>query len=324
MRILAVDDKPINNKVIELDVEEYLEAKGVQEYYFIERSSGLEAISVIQEDSIDVVFIDIMMPVMDGLEVVKQIREHGDNIKQPVIVMVTALNDENMKKRSKEVGADSFIFKPYCNQEISDVMDFCFSEFEKSLNSEDNFEDDFLDFDEFEDFDALEDSDDKVINTQKEMMDDFNKSHKQVSAEEFLEDHIGLSYIVDELNEVQTDIEECIDILYEGNIDSKIDDVISTLNQYSRFLNEFIEFQEPSMALTLLTRILETTDFDLIDDSHNHLISEYIKGILTDLIQWKEHVFVLQDAVDVFYINASLLSSCIQLETILKKSTTKA
>jgi hypothetical protein len=37
------------------------------------------------------------------------------------------------------------------------------------------------------------------------------------------------------------------------------------------------------------------------------------------MVAWKDHVFVEQDAVDVFYINASLLNSCIQLEALLKK-----
>ena len=319
MKILAVDDKPINNKVIELDIEEYLEDNGIEDYSFVEKSNGQEALSTVIEDEIDIVFMDIMMPVMDGIEAVRQIREYGCDIKQPMIVMVTALNDESMKQKAKDAGANSYISKPFCNREISEAMNFCIAELEKISDSIEDIEDDFLDFDDFDD-DTL-DSNDPAINTQKEMMDDFNKSHKQVSAKEFLVDYPDLAYIIEDLEDVESDIEEYLDILYEGNLSINITKIISTLTQYSRFLNGFTEFQEPSIALVLLIRILEDTNFELIEDNNNHLISEYIKGILTDLVQWKEHVFVIQDAVDIFYINASLLNSCIQLETILKQST---
>lgn len=319
MKILAVDDKPINNKVIELDIEEYLEDNGLKDYSFVEKSNGQEALAIVIEDEIDIVFMDIMMPVMDGIEAVKRIRSYGCDIKQPIIVMVTALNDDTMKQKAKDAGANSYISKPFCNREISEAMKFCIDEIDKLSNVSLDIEDEFFDFDDLDDENL--DSSDATINTQKEMMNDFNKSHKQVSAKVFLEDYEDLSYILDDLSDVESDIDEYLDILYEGNIGQKIINIISTLTQYSRFLNGFTEFQEPSIALVLLTRILEDTDFELIEDKNNHLISEYIKGILTDLIQWKRHVFVDQDAVDVFYINASLLNSCIQLETILKQST---
>jgi CheY-like chemotaxis protein len=320
MKILAVDDKPINNKVIELDVEEYLEDNDIEDYSFVEKSNGQEALAIIIENEIDIVFMDIMMPIMDGIEAVKQIRAYGSDIKQPMIIMVTALNDEEMKQKAKDAGANSYIAKPFCNREISEVMKFCIEELKNLETSDIDIEDDFLDFDDFDDFDDELDTNDSTISTQKEMMNDFNKSHKQLSAKEFLKDYPDLEYIIEDLEDVESDIEEYLDVLYEGNLNIKITSIIATLTQYSRFLNGFTEFQEPSIALVLLTRILEDTNFELIEDNNNHLISEYIKSILTDLIQWKNHVFVEQDAVDVFYINASLLNSCIQLETILKQS----
>jgi len=322
MKILAVDDKPINNKVIELDIEEYLEDNNIKEYSFAEKSNGQEALAIVIEDEIDIVFMDIMMPIMDGIEAVKQIRSYGCDIKQPMIVMVTALNDDTMKQKAKDAGANSYISKPFCNREISEVMKFCIDELEKMKDVANDIEDDFLDFDSI-DGEENDDSNmnDSVISTQKDMMETFNNSHKTLSAKDFLEDCDDLDYIMDDLNDVESDIEDYLDILYEGNLYSKIPDITSTLTQYSRFLNGFTEFQEPSIALVLLVRILEDTDFSLLDDSNNTIIIRFVKGILTDLIHWKEHVFVVQDAVDIFYINASLLNSCIQLETILQKAT---
>ena len=46
-------------------------------------------------------------------------------------------------------------------------------------------------------------------------------------------------------------------------------------------------------------------------------IIEFLRAIFSDLSQWKEHVFITQDAVDVFYINASVINSYVQLKGLL-------
>ncbi len=169
--------------------------------------------------------------------------------------------------------------------------------------------------------------DDKPINNKVIEMDikeylntTSNKSHKHIHAKVFLEEHTSIDYILDDLEDIEADIENHIDILYDGNLIQEIDVVITNINQYSLFFNNFTEFTELSTALTMLADILSITNFSNINDKHMHLISEFIKAILIDLLNWKQHVFILQDAIDVYYINASLLSSCIQLETILKEN----
>ncbi len=50
------------------------------------------------------------------------------------------------------------------------------------------------------------------------------------------------------------------------------------------------------------------------------LLGKFMKAIIIDLYDWKENVFVAQDAVDVFYANASLLNSYIQIKNIINNS----
>lgn len=54
--------------------------------------------------------------------------------------------------------------------------------------------------------------------------------------------------------------------------------------------------------------------------SKKDIIANFLKAILDDLIDWQHHVFIEQDTLDVFYINASVLSSCMQLELIIKNA----
>jgi len=322
MKILAVDDKPINNKVIELDVEEYCEDNNLEIEQFILKCSGAEAINtIVEQKNIDVVFMDIMMPIMDGLEAVEKIRSLKDEIKQPIIIMVTALNDESMKQRAKDIGANSYICKPFCNVEIAKAMEFCKIEIDKlNLDKDAHVEDDFLDFDEFDDFDDFDSFGDEIIDDQRDMMEQFNRSHKKLTAQEFLVDYPVLDYILDDIQEVQEDLDEHIENMYGGNLVSQMDYIIHTITKYINFLNTFSDFVELSTALNMLNKVLDETDIQSIDERHKDIVAEFIKSILIDLESWKEHVFVLQDAIDVFYINASLLNSCIQLETLLKES----
>jgi CheY-like chemotaxis protein len=237
-----------------------------------------------------------------------------------MIVMVTALNDELMKQKAKDAGANSYISKPYCNHEISEALRFCIEESKKIELCEVDIEDDFLDFDEIDEDDTFFDFDeDSSISVQKDMMDDFNKSHKQISAEVFLQEYPDLDYILDDLHDIEYNMLEQIDMLYDGNLVDQMSLIISNIEQYSRFLNGFVEFQELSISLHLLTRILQSTDFSTLDSKHCIVISEFIKAMMNDLIKWKDHVFIKKDAIDVYYINASLLSTCIQLEDIILK-----
>jgi two-component system chemotaxis response regulator CheY len=125
--------------------------------------------------------------------------------------------------------------------------------------------------------------------------------------------------MIEDLGELEEDIYEYLDNLFEDNLEENMPNIILTLDRYANFLNSFMEFQELSTSIKFLSRILEKSDFSEVSAKNKMIVAEFIKTILNDLVSWKNHVFVDQDAVDVFYLNASLLNSCIQIENILKE-----
>lgn len=103
-RVLVVDDILPNVKL--------LEAKLASEYYeVLTAMNGEEALRKVNEESPDLVLLDVMMPGMDGFEVCTKIKEDPASAHIPV-VMVTALTDVQDKVRGLESGADDFLSKP--------------------------------------------------------------------------------------------------------------------------------------------------------------------------------------------------------------------
>lgn len=102
--ILVVDDLLPNIKL--------LETKLTQEYYdVITARSGFEAIKLAKENSIDIILLDSTMPDMDGFETCKQLKL-DPKIAHIPIVMITAINELDMRVRGLKAGADDFLTKP--------------------------------------------------------------------------------------------------------------------------------------------------------------------------------------------------------------------
>ncbi len=108
--ILCVDDEPTNLRVL----EGFLEPKG---YEVIKAQNGMEAIEIIQEQKIDLVLLDVMMPGMTGFEVCRRIKENEQSTNVPV-VMITSLHSTDDRIKGIEAGAEDFITKPFDHGEV--------------------------------------------------------------------------------------------------------------------------------------------------------------------------------------------------------------
>jgi len=99
---LVVDDeKPL------LDfVRKNLEVRG---YKVLTASNGLEALAIFNNEHIELVILDVMMPHLDGLETTRRIRESST---VPIIIL-TALGEEADKVRAFDLGADDYLTKPF-------------------------------------------------------------------------------------------------------------------------------------------------------------------------------------------------------------------
>ncbi len=107
--ILAVDDEPQNL--------ELLEAYLIMEYDVIFASNGEEALQKLEEENIDLILLDVMMPGLDGYEVCKRVKENESNPYIPII-MITALSEKEDLIKGLESGAEEFLTKPVNKLEL--------------------------------------------------------------------------------------------------------------------------------------------------------------------------------------------------------------
>lgn len=91
-------------------------------YEVMEAYSGKEALQIAAERVPDVIILDIMMPVMDGYEVLARLRanETTKNIK---VVMLSALSDSKDIKNAMDLGADEYLTKPVFAKKLYQVLD---------------------------------------------------------------------------------------------------------------------------------------------------------------------------------------------------------
>ena len=102
-KILVVDDEARMRKL----VKDFLTIKG---YQVIEAGDGEEAVEIFfQQKDIALILLDVMMPKMDGWEVLKTIRLHS---KVPII-MLTARGEERDELQGFDLGVDEYISKPF-------------------------------------------------------------------------------------------------------------------------------------------------------------------------------------------------------------------
>lgn len=99
--LIAEDDKDIC-KILTL----YLSSEGYNTFVV---NDGKKALNVIEKEQIDIVVLDIMMPLMDGYEVIKELRK----TKNIPIIIISAKSNDNDKILGLNIGADDYICKPF-------------------------------------------------------------------------------------------------------------------------------------------------------------------------------------------------------------------
>jgi two-component system alkaline phosphatase synthesis response regulator PhoP len=107
-KVLIVDDEAHIRMLIEQTLEE-LEDEGVE---FFTAENGEDALALISEERPRLVFLDVMMPKMNGMEVCRRVKKELllDNV---YIVLLTAKGQEIDRLKGQEVGADVYLTKPF-------------------------------------------------------------------------------------------------------------------------------------------------------------------------------------------------------------------
>ena len=116
VKVLVVDDNLINRKVARGFLKSYA-------FDLTEAESGPEAIELVRQNRYDIIFMDHMMPVMDGIEAAEIIRRDcGENGTAPAIIALTANAMSGMRERFLERGFQDFIAKPLDRRELGQLL----------------------------------------------------------------------------------------------------------------------------------------------------------------------------------------------------------
>ncbi len=113
IKVLIVDDSSVMRKII----ERCLRQADIQAQEFLQASNGVEALAILNQSKVDLILCDINMPVMGGLEFVKQLAG-VENAKGVPIVMITTEGSEEHVVQALSYGARAYIRKPFTPEDV--------------------------------------------------------------------------------------------------------------------------------------------------------------------------------------------------------------
>jgi len=118
-KILVVDDDMINRKLLNV----LLKKNGYTDV--IEAEDGLEALQKIKENKFDIILLDIVMPKMDGIDVLKTLKKepaYTEFSNTPIAILTT---DDTKKNEALSLGACTVLIKPIKEPELKSLLDTC-------------------------------------------------------------------------------------------------------------------------------------------------------------------------------------------------------
>lgn len=119
---MIVDDSPAMRKMIMRDIVE-IRNNDNDNYY--EAEDGIEALELLENNEINIVFLDWNMPRLDGLEFVYNIRK-DNKLKDLIIIMITHENKQDKIMEAIKAGVDAYIVKPFTVDSLWEkINEFC-------------------------------------------------------------------------------------------------------------------------------------------------------------------------------------------------------
>ena len=116
MKLLIVDDQTSNVFKIVEHLQHHLELKNSDIKI---ASNGLEAITIVERDNLDLILMDLQMPVMDGLSATKKVTERYPHLK---VIIITSLDNDLLVQKSIDAGAKGYLFKENISTDLISVI----------------------------------------------------------------------------------------------------------------------------------------------------------------------------------------------------------
>ena len=141
------------------------------------------------------------------------------------------------------------------------------------------------------------------------------KDEEKISAKEFLKEFFHDEYIIYEIEEL---FEEYYNISFIQQLNKQyINSLKQIISDFIRVFNYSFEFKDLAYGLETFLILLESTDIEHIENKE--LVKLLIDSIIDDLNKFFQSVFINQDAIDIHYLDASLLANIAQIEIILNQ-----
>jgi len=109
-KIVLAEDEPQIARLVEFKLKK-------EGYQVVSKGNGEEALAAIKAEKPDLILLDVMMPVMDGYEVLRRVKE-DENLKNIPVVMLTAKAQERDVVKGIDLGAEDYITKPFHPAEL--------------------------------------------------------------------------------------------------------------------------------------------------------------------------------------------------------------
>lgn len=113
MNVLVVDDNDLNREIITELISD------IESISIDEAENGQQACLMATDKDYDVIYMDIMMPILDGVSATKNIRQLKGMHSPPTIVAVTAKRFENQAAKFSQAGFDDYVNKPFSEHDIT-------------------------------------------------------------------------------------------------------------------------------------------------------------------------------------------------------------
>jgi CheY-like chemotaxis protein len=309
--ILSVDANLINSKIIEQDIKVYFDFIG-QEFTFFLAQNPQNTLDIINTHKIDIIFLDISSKKYDGIKLLTYIKQQP--VRQPKIVGVTVLDDHRYRFEALKQKVYRYIYKPYDNQEIETVLKKFFSKnyYSREINRNENF----INIEDIEDTKESLENFEETKNHDLEILNVFQTTHIKHNAKEFLELYEDWGFDIEDLNDLELPLNQLMmSIMMDNDLESALPALLNILETYNKFLYNFTEFEELSKVVYSMVILLRGIDFETLNSPT--MVSKLVLASIQDLVEWKERVFIAQDAKDVYYINDPILNSYVQLQDLL-------
>lgn len=158
----------------------------------------------------------------------------------------------------------------------------------------------------------------EVTRQEKEIL---SKTHfNKITATEYVE--MTAIALMDKIESLET-IEDSLDIsllnFERENTVTNLQNVSHLFLDYVEVIQQLVEFEHLSYAITSLANFLENLEGSQFDEKKVKKLITLIISLVSDLSSWRDNLFIKQEANDIHYLDSSLLSSCLQIESIFQE-----